>query len=66
MSERPDETQRTWDILKQVATRTLDRKRRLGESAIVWQDGRPVITAGDMTTANSASSPTAGRSASDD
>jgi hypothetical protein len=53
MSQLPDDVQQTWDILKQVAASTLERKRRLGESAVIWQDGRVVITEGDMADANS-------------
>lgn len=48
MSQLSADVQRTWDILKQVAASTLERKRRLGESAVIWQDGRVVITEGDM------------------
>lgn len=52
MSQPSDDLQRTWDILKQVAASTLERKRRLGESAVIWQDGRVVITEGDMADVN--------------
>jgi hypothetical protein len=38
----PD-TQKMLDVLKSVATKTLERKRRLGEYAVVWQDNKPVI-----------------------
>ena len=38
------------DALQRAVRAALDRKRRLGESAVIWQDGRPVITEGDMTT----------------
>ena len=38
----PD-TQKILDTLKSVATNTLERKRRLGEYAVVWQDNKPVI-----------------------
>lgn len=37
------ETQKIWDTLTTVAAKTLDRKRRLGEYAVVWQDNKPVI-----------------------
>lgn len=47
MSEPSQETQRTWAILKQVSTTTLERKRRLGEYAVVWESGRPIFTEGD-------------------
>ena len=35
-----------WATLKKVAEDTLERKRRLGEYAVIWQDGKPV-TIGD-------------------
>lgn len=44
--------QQTWDIRKRVAASTLERKRRLGESAVIRQDGRVVITEGDMADVN--------------
>lgn len=31
------------DALQKVATDTLERKRRLGEYAVVWKDNKPVI-----------------------
>lgn len=49
MSQLADRIRQTLDALNEVATRTLERKRRLGESAVIWQDGRIVITDGDMT-----------------
>ena len=52
MSQLSDDVQQTWDILKQVAASTLERKRRLGESAVIWQGGRVVITEGDMADVN--------------
>ena len=51
MNEPSAEILQTWDILKSVAVRTLERKRRLGESAVIWRNGRPLITAGDMAAA---------------
>lgn len=37
------DTQTMLDVLKKVATVTLERKRRLGEYAVVWRDNKPVI-----------------------
>jgi hypothetical protein len=37
------DTQNILATLKQVATETLDRKQRLGEYAVVWHQGKPVI-----------------------
>jgi hypothetical protein len=51
MNEPSTEIRRTWDILTSVAAQTLERKRRLGESAVIWREGRPLITEGDMTAA---------------
>ena len=38
------------DALQRAVCAALNRKRRLGESAVIWQDGRPVITEGDVAT----------------
>ena len=43
MKEITQDTQKMLDVLKKVATATLERKRRLGEYAVVWQDNKPVI-----------------------
>jgi hypothetical protein len=37
------DTQNILLTLKKVATETLERKRRLGEYAVVWHQGKPVI-----------------------
>ena len=43
MNEITQETQQMLDMLKQVATETIERKRRLGEFAVVWRDNQPAI-----------------------
>jgi hypothetical protein len=43
MKELTQDTQKMLEVLKKVATVTLERKRRLGEYAVVWQDNKPVI-----------------------
>lgn len=43
----PLETQKALEALQQVATETLDRKRRLGHYAVIWQDGKPVAIGED-------------------
>jgi len=43
MKEITQDTQKILDTLKKVATDTLERKRRLGEYAVVWKDNKPVI-----------------------
>lgn len=35
------------DTLKEVAARTLERKRRLGHYAVVWKDGKPLLQGED-------------------
>ena len=47
MSEFSKETQTMLATLKKVATDTLERKRRLGEYAVIWQDGKPVAIGDD-------------------
>jgi hypothetical protein len=47
MTHIPPDTQKVLDCLKQVAADTLERKRRLGHYAVVWQDGRPVAIGED-------------------
>jgi leucyl aminopeptidase (aminopeptidase T) len=43
MKEITQDTQKILDTLKKVAIDTLERKRRLGEYAVVWQDNKPII-----------------------
>ena len=51
-------SQATLAVLREVIAKTLDKKQRLGQYAVVWQDGRPVLTGpdapGQMTTSGSA------------
>jgi hypothetical protein len=47
MSDIPPDAQKILDGLNQVAADTLERKRRLGHYAVVWQDGRPVAIGED-------------------
>ncbi len=42
----PD-TQELLDCLRATAAETLERKRRLGHYAVVWQDGKPVLIGED-------------------
>jgi len=46
-SNIPDRTQQTLAMLKQVAAETLDRKRRLGHYAVIWQDGKAIAIGED-------------------
>lgn len=43
MKEITPKTQQMLDVLKQVATETIERKRRLGQYAVVWRDNQPAI-----------------------
>jgi len=51
-------SQATLAVLREVIAKTLDKKQRLGQYAVVWQDGRPVLTGpdapGQMATSGSA------------
>ncbi len=47
MSQFSQDTQKILDTLTQVATETLERKRRLGHYAVIWQDGEPVAIGED-------------------
>lgn len=35
------------ETLQRLAAETLERKRRLGHYAVVWQNGKPVMTGED-------------------
>ena len=43
MKEITQKAQEILDTLQKVATDTLERTRRLGEYAVVWEDNKPVI-----------------------
>lgn len=47
MKEITQDTQTILDTLKKVATDTLERKRRLGEYAVIWQDSKPIAIGED-------------------
>ncbi len=34
-------------VLQQAIAKTLDKKQRLGQYAVVWADGRPLLTGPD-------------------
>ena len=40
-------SQETLQILQQAVAKALDRKRRLGQNAVVWKDGAPQILRAD-------------------
>lgn len=47
MTTLPSDTQKILETLRKVAADTLERKRRLGHYAVVWQDGKPVAIGED-------------------
>ena len=46
------EGQRTLAALQTAATEVLERKHRLGHYAVIWQDGKPVLTGEDAPSTN--------------
>jgi hypothetical protein len=42
------QSQKTLRVLQQAVTKALDRKQRLGQYAVVWQDGAPVRVGGEI------------------
>ncbi|MGB3295870.1 MAG: hypothetical protein WBB01_23040 [Phormidesmis sp.] len=47
MTTIPENTQRALDALREAVTQELDKKRRLGHYAVIWQDGKPVAIGED-------------------
>lgn len=41
------EVRQMLESLRQSVAKTLERKRRLGQYAVVWQNGKPVMTGDD-------------------
>lgn len=41
------EGQRQLEILRQAVGKTLEKKRRLGQYAVTWKDGKPVVQGED-------------------
>ncbi|MEW6427910.1 MAG: hypothetical protein AB1568_07730 [Thermodesulfobacteriota bacterium] len=41
------EGQRQLETLRQAVCKTLEKKRRLGHYAVIWQDGKPVVRGDD-------------------
>jgi hypothetical protein len=35
------------DTLQKAVSETLEKKKRLGQYAVVWQDGKPLVTGED-------------------
>lgn len=47
MNQLSIEDQRCLDALRDAVADALERKRRLGQYAVVWRDGRPVRIGGE-------------------
>lgn len=41
------EGQRQLETLRKAVDKTLERKRRLGQYAVTWEDGKPVVAGED-------------------
>ena len=47
MTQLSPDTQEMRDSLRSAVAETLERKRRLGQYAVIWQDGKPVLIGED-------------------
>lgn len=47
MTQPTPDTQTMLDSLRAAVAETLERKRRLGQYAVFWQDGKPVLVGDD-------------------
>jgi DNA-binding PadR family transcriptional regulator len=50
------EGQKQLETLRQAVDKTLEKKRRLGQYAVTWKDGKPVIAGEDAPEPSSAPS----------
>jgi hypothetical protein len=41
------EVQQQLELLRKAVGKTLEKKRRLGQYAVTWKDGKPVVTGED-------------------
>jgi len=41
------EGQRVLETLQKAVKQTLEKKKRLGQYAVIWHDGKPIITGDD-------------------
>lgn len=47
MKQPSPDTQEMLESLRECVSRELERKRRLGHYAVIWQDGQPVLMGED-------------------
>jgi hypothetical protein len=43
----PPDTQQMLDSLKQAVAQALEKKKRLGQYAVMWENGKPVLIGED-------------------
>jgi hypothetical protein len=43
----PPDTQQILDSLKQAVAQALEKKKRLGQYAVIWENGKPVLIGED-------------------
>lgn len=49
------EGQQLLETLRQSVTKTLEKKRRLGQYVVIWKNGKPVIAGEDAPSVNTTS-----------
>jgi hypothetical protein len=49
LSKHPpsEKSQQTLEVMKQAVTKALEKKKRLGQYAVIWEDGKPVLIGED-------------------
>ncbi|UJS25913.1 MAG: hypothetical protein QJT81_18310 [Candidatus Thiothrix putei] len=47
MNTPSQDTQQMLDVMRKAVEKALDRKKRLGQYAVIWQDGKPVLVGED-------------------
>jgi len=49
LSKHPpsEKSQQTLETMKQAVAKALEKKRRLGQYAVIWEDGKPVLVGED-------------------
>lgn len=47
MTQPTADTQKMLDSLRTAVAETLERKRRLGQYVVIWEEGRPVLMGDD-------------------
>jgi len=47
-----EEGKQLLETLRKAVSKTLERKRRLGQYAVTWKDGRPIVTGEDAPETN--------------